>query len=333
MILNRLSRIDGLSVIARNSSFVLDTKSIDSSEIGRRLNSGYLIGGSVQREADRLRVAVQLVDSAAGTLVWSAHFDGSEVLGARSYGRALLAAANEDERIVALGADLTEPTETGLMQRDMPDRFFSIGIQEANMIGVAAGMARCGDMPFVHSFCVFVTRRVYDQVAMQFAYPRANVKIVSGPVYLRLPMVFGDTGKNLPLKSLDIGKGQILTEGNDVAILASGTMIAEALAARSLLANPGVSVTVANIHTVKPLDAELVDQLARTHRVLITAENHSIIGGLGAAVSERLALAPRPSWFGMVGLKDVFAEGGTSAYLMRKYEMDAAAIATKARMT
>jgi transketolase len=92
---------------------------------------------------------------------------GSEVLGARSYGRALFAAASEDERIVALGADLTQPTETGLMQSDMPDRFFSIGIQEANMIGVAAGMARCGDMPFVNSFCVFVTRRVYDQVAMQ----------------------------------------------------------------------------------------------------------------------------------------------------------------------
>ena len=103
---------------------------------------------------------------------------GSESLGARSYGKALLATARRDERIVCLGADLTKPTETALFRDQLPQRFFSLGIQEANMIGVAAGMARCGDMPFVHSFCVFVTRRVYDQVAMQVAYPRANVKIV-----------------------------------------------------------------------------------------------------------------------------------------------------------
>src|SRR5580693_4959435 len=101
-----------------------------------------------------------------------------EVLSARSYGQALLAAAKANDRIVCLGADLSQPTETYLFRDELPDRFFMLGIQEANMIGVASGMARCGDIPFAHSFCVFVTRRVYDQVAMQVAYPRTNVKIV-----------------------------------------------------------------------------------------------------------------------------------------------------------
>ncbi len=305
---------------------------------------------------------------------------GSEALGARSYGNALFAAACQDERIVCLGADLTKPTETALFRDHMPQRFFSLGIQEANMIGVAAGMARCGDMPFVHSFCVFVTRRVYDQVAMQVAYPRANVKIVGfipglttslgvshqaiddvalmralpnmtiiepegpaqiqaavrasaahqGPVYLRMPMASAARDESTPLMPLDIGQGQMLAAGTDIAILASGTMVEQALHARSILADKGVSATVANIHTIKPLDQDLVERLARTHRAMITAENHSTIGGLGAAVAERLALGSSSIRFGMIGVQDVFAEGGSKEYLMRKYELDAAAIVAKA---
>ena len=100
-----------------------------------------------------------------------------EALSARSYGRALLAEAMADERIVCLGADLSQPTETYLFRDQIPERFFMMGIQEANMVGAAAGMARVGDIAFAHSFCVFVTRRVYDQVAMQAAYPKLNVKL------------------------------------------------------------------------------------------------------------------------------------------------------------
>jgi transketolase len=305
---------------------------------------------------------------------------GSESLGARSYGKALLATARRDERIVCLGADLTKPTETALFRDQLPQRFFSLGIQEANMIGVAAGMARCGDMPFVHSFCVFVTRRVYDQVAMQVAYPRANVKIVGfipglttslgvshqaiddvalmralpnmtviepagsaqiqaavrataahqGPVYLRMPMASATLDESTPLMPLDIGRGQILAAGTDIAILASGTMVDQALRARSMLADRGVSATIANIHTIKPLDHDLVERLAHTHRAMITAENHSTIGGLGAAVAERLALGSSTVRFGMIGVQDVFAEGGSEKYLMHKYELDAVAIVAKA---
>jgi transketolase len=302
-------------------------------------------------------------------------------LAPRSYGKALFAAAQDDPRIVCLNADLTQPTQTYLMRDKMPERFFSLGIAEANMIGVAAGMARCGDMPFAHSFCVFATRRVYDQIAMQLAYPRTNVKVVGfipglhtdlgvshqaiddvalmralpnmtivepsgpeqinaavraivahdGPVYLRLPIATQRPDETTPLAELTIGEGQVLKEGTDLAILASGTMVAESLAAAARLADEGISATVANIHTLKPLDVGLVRRLADHHRVILTAENHSIIGGLGSAVAETLAVLPSKARLAMVGVADTFAEGGSTPYLMKKYGLDAAAIAQRAR--
>jgi len=127
-----------------------------------------------------------------------------------------------------------------------------------------------------------------------------------------------------------MGQGQLLATGTDIAILTSGTMVEQALRARSILADKGISATVANIHTIKPLDQDLVERLARTHRAMITAENHSTIGGLGAAVAERLALGPSSIRFGMIGVQDVFAEGGSKEYLMHKYELDAPAIVAKA---
>ena len=306
---------------------------------------------------------------------------GPQELAERSYGTALYRAAQADSRIVCLSADLTRPTETHLMRERLPERFFSIGIQEANMIGAASGMARCGDMPFVHSFCVFVTRRVYDQVAMQVAYPRTNVKIVGfipglttplgvshqaiddmalmrslpnmtvvepcgpeqvqaavqavvayeGPVYLRLSLASQVTDVTRPLMGLNIGQGQVLVEGTDVAILATGMMVRQALEARDLLAQHGLSATVVNIHTLKPLDTQLLDRLARNHRAVLTAENHSTVGGLGAAVAEYLALRSLPVRFAMVGVRDTFAEGGNTVYLMKKYGLDAEHITAASR--
>lgn len=305
---------------------------------------------------------------------------GSAEFEARSYGEALFAAAQADPRIVALGADLTQPTETVRMRDYMPDRFFSFGIQEANMVGAAAGMARCGDMPFVHSFCVFVTRRVYDQVAMQLAYPRANVKIAGfipglstslgvshqaiddvalmralpnmvviepagpeqtqaavaaavehqGPVYLRLSVSRGPADERAPLLGLTLGKGQILAEGSDVAILASGVTVREALAARAQLVEQGFSATVVNFHTLKPFDSDLVLELAKRHEILITVENHSLVGGLGAAAAEALGRSPVRTKLATLGVADVFAEGGGSAYLFRKYGFDASHIVATA---
>ncbi|MFI4975015.1 MAG: transketolase family protein [Caulobacterales bacterium] len=303
-----------------------------------------------------------------------------ESLGARSYGKALLAAAMADERIVVLQADLTQPTETYLIRDQLPDRFFMLGIQEANMVGVAGGMARSGDVAFAHSFCVFITRRVYDQVAIQAAYPKLNVKLVGfmpglttplgvthqaiddialmralpnmaviepagpeqigaavrasldydGPVYLRLPIADGKPDESVPLMPLELGKGLVLREGADVAILACGMMVQEALTAADELAARGVSATVANLASLKPLDHGLVESLARRHRAVVTAENHSVIGGLGSAVAETLALAGVATRFGMVGVADVFAEGGTTPYLMQRYGLTAGHIRDKA---
>jgi transketolase len=306
---------------------------------------------------------------------------GLQELPERAYGTALYRAAQADSRIVCLSADLARATETFLMRERMPERCFSLGIQEANMIGVSSGMARCGDIPFAHSFCVFVTRRVYDQVAMQVAYPRTNVKIVGfipglttqlgvshqaiddialmrslpnmtvvepcgpeqvpaavqaalaheGPVYLRLSLASQAADTTRPLMTLDIGRGQVMVEGADVAILATGMMVAQALQARDLIAQQGLSATVVNIHTLKPLDTQLLDRLARSHRAVVTAENHSTIGGLGAAVAEYLALRSLPVRFAMVGVRDTFAEGGSTPFLMKKYGLDAEHIAAAAR--
>jgi transketolase len=303
-----------------------------------------------------------------------------DALSARSYGKALLAEAMADERIVCLGADLTQPTEIYLFRDQIPERYFMLGIQEANMVGAAAGMARTGQIAFAHSFCVFITRRVYDQIAMQAAYPKLNVKLVGfipglatslgvshqaiddvalmralpnmvviepsgpeqiaaavratleydGPVYLRLPIADRRPDETVPLAPLVLGKGQTLTTGSDVAIAASGMMVKEALAAAELLAAKGLTTTVANFATLKPLDRDLVCDLARRHRVLVTAENHSVIGGLGSAVAETLALAGLSPRFGMIGVQDTFAEGGTTPYLMERYGLTAAHIADKA---
>lgn len=305
---------------------------------------------------------------------------GRETLSARSYGKALLAAAQADPRIVVLGADLTQPTETYLIRDQMPDRFFMMGIQEANMVGAAGGMARAGDIPFAHSFCVFITRRVYDQVAMQAAYPKLPVKLVGfipglgtelgvshqaiddialmralpnmaviepsgpeqigaavaaaldydGPVYLRLSIARTKPDETAPLLPLQLGKGLVMCEGRDVVILASGMMVAEALAAAELLQAQGLSATVANMASLKPFDHDLVEDLARRHRVMVTAENHSVVGGLGAATAEALALAGVATRFGMIGVQDVFAEGGTTAYLMEKYGLTARHIVREA---
>jgi transketolase len=291
------------------------------------------------------------------------------------YGEALLAAARRDPRIVCLCADLPGPTETDLFKAEFPDRFFDAGIAEANMVGMAAGMARSGDIPFVHSFCVFVTRRCYDQIANQIAYPKLPVKIVgflpglttalgvshqaiddialmralpnmtiieptgpeqmadaaeaalavAGPVYLRLKRPDGSL-EGLEPRPLAVGEGEILREGRDGAVVACGLMAEKAMAAAAELAGEGVELTIVAISTIKPLDEKLVVSLARKLGLVVVAENHSILGGLGSAVAESLLEAGVSAAFERVGVRDRFAEGGSTPYLQAKYGLDAAAI-------
>lgn len=292
---------------------------------------------------------------------------------AKVYGEALLDVANQDPRVVCLGADLGPATETDLFRDALPGRYFNLGIAEANMIGVAGGMARCGDVPFAHTFGVFATRRPYDQVAMQVAYPRTNVKIVGflpglttllgvthqaiddlalmralpnmtviepagdayvrsavravaqhdGPVYLRMRRANAALPATFEHLPFTIGRARVSREGTDGVVFACGAMVDVGLAAADILAGLGHRVAVVDVATLKPLDAATIVDWAERTGVVVTAENHSIVGGLGSAVAETLMEARVAVRFARVGVRDTFAEGGSTAYLFRKYGLDA----------
>lgn len=309
--------------------------------------------------------------------------DRSQRPNPRYYGEALVEAARKDPRIVCLTADLAAPTETDLFRDTFPERFHQVGIAEANMIGLAGGMARSGEIPFVHSFCVFATKRCFDQITMQAAYPNLPIKIVGflpgistllgvshqaiedvaimravpnmlvlepagpeyfasavqaaldhdGPVYLRMKRPEVPPENRLSPLPLAKGKGNLLREGTDVSIIAAGMSVAEALKAADTLASEGISASVVDMASLKPIDADLIISQARAHGAIVTAENHTVIGGLGSAVAEVLCDAGIGLPFHRVGLHDCFAEGGSTPYLFKKYGIDAVAIAEAARAT
>jgi transketolase len=288
----------------------------------------------------------------------------------KPYGQALLELARRRPEIICLGADLTRQTETDIFRDAIPDRFINVGMAEANMIGIAGGLARAGHIVFVNTFGVFCTRRCFDQIAMAVAYPNLNVKIVGfmpglsspggpshqaiedvslmralpnmtvvdpadaieitqavtaiadhpGPVYLRLkrgeiPSIFEDSHR------FAMNKAQIVTGGgaSAVCIVAAGMMIPAALAAARTLEDNGVTATVINAPVIKPLDADTVVAAARQSRIVITAENHTIVGGLGSAVAEALAEAGVAAPLRRVGIADVFGESGSREYLFSRY--------------
>jgi transketolase len=296
----------------------------------------------------------------------------------KAYGQALVELARARPEVVCIGADLTGPTETDLFRDELPGRFFNIGMAEANAVGIAAGMARSGDVPFVHTFSVFASRRAYDQIAMQVAYPRLNVKLIGfmpglttpggvthqaiedlalmralpnltvvepadatqtraavtaiadfdGPVYLRLKRGEVPVLADRPFR---LGAVEVLRDGTDVVIFACGLMVTLALAAAEQLGHEGKSVAVVNVHTLKPLDAEAICAIAARTGAVVTAENHSVIGGLGSAVAQALLAAGVPCRGAQVGIADTFAEGASPGYLFAKYGLDTAAIVAACR--
>lgn len=298
----------------------------------------------------------------------------------RAYGDALVEAAKADQRIVALCADLVTPTETDRFRDELPNRFHNIGIAEANMIGVAGGMARSGEIPFCHSFCAFITKRVLDQITMQAAYPNLPVKMVgflpgvatllgvshqaiedvaimravpnmaifepsgpeyhaamvklaldwNGPAYVRMKRP-ESTPDDFTAQTLEVGKGVIRREGGDLTIISAGLCVAEALMAADNLAGEGIEARVVDMASLKPIDAELILESAAKSGAIVTAENHSIIGGLGSAVAEVLMDEGIGLPFKRVGVQDQFCEGGTTPYLMNKFGLDAPSIADAAR--
>lgn len=298
-----------------------------------------------------------------------------------SYGNALAEFGAAYENLVVLDADLAGATKTGVFKKAFPDRFIDCGIAESNMIGVAAGLATTGKIPFASSFAMFAAGRAFEQVRNSVGYPHLNVKIGAthagisvgedgathqcnedlalmrtipgmvvinpaddieakaavkaaldyyGPVYLRfgrLPVpVIND---NVDYK-FEIGKGVTLKDGTDVTIVATGLCVAESLAAADKLAEEGIKARVINIHTIKPLDEELILKAAKETGKIVTVEEHSVIGGLGSAVSDLLS-EKLPTKVNKIGIYDVFGESGPAPALIKKYGLDSESIYTKVK--
>ena len=257
-----------------------------------------------------------------------------------AYGKALEELAAQEPNLVVLDADLSGSTMTKGFGAEHPDRFFDMGIAEANMVGVAAGLATCGKKPFVNSFAMFAAGRAWEQVRNSVAYPGLNVKVVGshgglsvgedgathqciedlaimraipnmtvlcpcdgnemkqavkallaydGPAYLRLGRLAVETVTDqVEGYEFQIGKGVLLRDGQDVTVVAVGMMVQMALTAADILAEEGISVRVIDMHTIKPLDTEILLAAARETGCIVTSEEANIVGGLGSAVSEYL---------------------------------------------
>jgi transketolase len=285
-----------------------------------------------------------------------------------AYGQALLILGAENPKVVVLDADLSKSTKTADFGKKYPERFFNMGIAEANLLGTAAGLAAAGKIPFASTFAIFAVGRAFEQIRNSIAYPKLNVKIAAthagitvgedggshqaiedvaimravpnmvvlvpadgeethqvisaaakynGPVYIRMgrlavPLLFGED------YHFEIGKANVLQEGTDVAIMANGLMVSIALEAAGELAAEGLSVSVVNVASVKPLDEETIVRIAKQTKAVVTAEEHNIIGGLGSAIAEVLG-EKQPTPMVRVGIKDLFGESGRPQELLEKY--------------
>lgn len=298
-----------------------------------------------------------------------------------SYGEALRDLADEYKDLVVLDADLAAATKTAIFKKAHPDRFFDCGIAEANMMGVAAGLAACGKIPFASTFAMFAAGRAFEIVRNSIGYPHLNVKIgathagisvgedgathqcnedialmrtipgmtiinpaddveakaavksaldFNGPVYMRFGRLAVPVINDSATYKFELGKGIVLRDGSDVTIVATGLMVNEALQSAEVLAAEGISARVVNIHTIKPLDKELVCKCAKETGVIVTAEEHSIIGGLGSAVAEAVTeCCPVPVI--KVGVNDVFGHSGPAVDLLKEFGLSAENIAVNAR--
>lgn len=307
--------------------------------------------------------------------------DVKKIATRESYGNALKELAAEHEDLVVFDADLAGATKTGIFKKAYPNRHFNCGIAEGDMIGVAAGAAAMGLVPFASSFAMFAAGRGFEQIRNSVGYPGLNVKIGAthggisvgedgashqccedfalmrsipgmvvmcpsddveakaavraayehkGPVYMR----FGRLAVPVFHEEADfrfrIGKGEVLRQGTDVAILATGLMVNEALEAGKRLAEAGISACVVNLCTIKPLDEELVLWAAQTCGRVITCEEHTIIGGLGEAVCALLS-EKCPTPVRRIGVNDVFGHSGPAVELLKQFGLSAEHIAEVAK--
>ena len=287
------------------------------------------------------------------------------------FGEGLLELGKENSDVVALCADLTGSLKMDAFEKKYPDRFLQVGIAEANMMGIAAGLTIGGKIPFTGTFANFSTGRVYDQIRQSIAYSKKNVKICAshagitlgedgathqilediglmkmlpgmtvintcdfnqtksatkaiseyyGPVYLRFgrPKVPNFTN---PMKKFEIGKGIQLKSGSDISLFTTGHMVWESIIACENLKKEGINVDLINITTIKPLDKEIIlDSVSKT-KLVVTAEEHQKLGGLGASISQLLS-EKLPTFVEMVAVDDSFGESGKPKELLKKYKID-----------
>ena len=282
-----------------------------------------------------------------------------------AYGEALVELGQVNEKVVVLDADLAAATMTVTFKKAFPQRHYDMGIAEANMVNVAAGMSTMGLIPFCSTFAMFGAGRAYEQVRNSVAYPHLNVKLamthagvsvgedgashqciedialmraipgmtvicpadakearravfaaaeMEGPVYLRLARLATPVFEEE--QPFEIGKANVLREGGDVAVFATGLMVSEALEAAKLLEAQGVRAAVINVHTIKPIDAACVTEYAKKCGRVVTVEEHSVIGGLGDAVADVL-MGKVNCKFRKIGVQDQFGQSGKAKYVLR----------------
>lgn len=298
-----------------------------------------------------------------------------------SYGEALAELADKYDDLVVLDADLAAATKTGIFKKKCPERFIDCGIAEANMMGVAAGLATTGKKVFASSFAMFAAGRAYEIVRNTIGYPHINVKIgathagisvgedgathqcnedialmrtipgmtiinpaddvearaaveaainIDGPVYLRFGRLAVPVFNDKETYKFEVGKGVQLKDGKDATIVATGLMVNEARIAADMLEAEGISVRVINIHTIKPLDKEIICKAACETGVIVTAEEHSVIGGLGSAVAEAVTeCCPVPVV--KVGVNDVYGHSGPAIDLLKEFGLSAENIVEKVK--
>ncbi len=307
--------------------------------------------------------------------------DVKKIATRESYGNALVELGKENPDIVVLDADLAAATKTGVFKKEFPERHIDCGIAECNMVGIGAGLAAAGMIPFVSSFAMFAAGRAFEQVRNSVGYPHLNVKIgathggisvgedgathqccedialmrtipgmtvivpsddveakaavkaaaaMNGPVYMRFGRLAVPVINDTADYKFEIGKGTVLKEGSDVAIIANGLCVAEALEAAKKLEAEGINAKVINMATVKPLDEELVLAAAKETGKVVTVEEHSVIGGLGSAVCDVLS-EKLPTPVLKIGINDVFGHSGPAVELIKEFGLDGDSIAQKVK--
>ena len=307
--------------------------------------------------------------------------DTTKLSTAEIYAKVLCDLAEDDERIVAITADLAKSTKIGAFHERFPERFYNVGIAEQNMFGIAAGMAKCGLIPFTATFAIFNSCRGLDQVHTDICYQNLNVKMLGthagtsfgqagtthhstediaimrsmanltvivpadgtetanvvkaaieheGPMYIRINRGFDQVVYDSMDYDFQIGKAVTLNEGSDLTIIACGSAVFSALqAAREIEAQSGIKARVLDMHTIKPLDVVAIDKVCACTKLIVTVEEHSIIGGLGSAVAEYIVNKNTRVPQLMIGINDFFPYAGDYRYLLEQCGLTAPQIAEK----